>query len=464
MSAENNKAEELQEKREARRKRRIRNQILAYSVVIVLIIAIGAGLLAMISAVSKRSDKKGGPSKSLPVIASESESEQSSEEDEFSTETEEVVSSEPEESTEETEPVILEPTYEEKLDEIVNAAIAVMPLEDKVAGLFMVTPEILTGVGPVSKAGPSTKDALQKKAVGGILYRTQNIKNADSFKEMISNTNQYTKYPLFLAVEEEGGNATQLVKAKLGTKTDTAKAIAATGDVQNAYQAGVTIGTYLKEYGLNMNFAPVADLANVDKSVMAERSFGGDAQTVVGYVKNMAKGMKEQGITPAIKHFPGMGSVTTDTEKSRAISERTEEEFWASEMDLFHKLVEDDCPVIMVSNMAAPALTGDNAPCSLSSKVVTEILRQQLNYKGLIITDCLNEKAISDYYSPEEAAILALKAGCDMILCPEDLDKAYNGVLTAVQDGTIAQERVDDALRRIYRIKFADRVENTDNN
>ncbi|MBQ3906906.1 MAG: hypothetical protein II743_09060, partial [Lachnospiraceae bacterium] len=173
MSAENNKAEELQEKREARRKRRIRNQILAYSVVIVLIIAIGAGLLAMISAVSKRSDKKGGPSKSLPVIASESESEQSSEEDEFSTETEEVVSSEPEESTEETEPVILEPTYEEKLDEIVNAAIAVMPLEDKVAGLFMVTPEILTGVGPVSKAGPSTKDALQKKAVGGILYRTQ---------------------------------------------------------------------------------------------------------------------------------------------------------------------------------------------------------------------------------------------------------------------------------------------------
>ena len=192
---------------------------------------------------------------------------------------------------------------------------------------------------------------------------------------------------------------------------------------------------------------------------MADRSYGSDAQVVIGYVKNMMNGLQEQGITPCIKHFPGMGSVTTDTEKGRAISGRTEEEIWASEMDLFHKLVDDKMPVVMISNMAVPALTGDNTPCTLSPKVVTEILRQQLGYKGLVMTDCLNEKAVSEYYSSEEAAILALKAGCDMILCPENFEQAYNGVLKAVQEGTISEERVNDALRRIYRIKFADRVE-----
>ena len=106
-----------------------------------------------------------------------------------------------------------------------------------------------------------------------------------------------------------------------------------------------------------------------------------------------------------------------------------------------------------------PSLTGDNTPCCLASSVVTDILRNQLNYDGLVITDMLNDKAVSDYYSSEEAAIMAFKAGCDVILCPENFEEAYNGVLKAVQDGTISQERIDDALRRVYRIKYADRVE-----
>ena len=454
MSEDNKKLEELQQKREARRKRRQRNQILAYSAVIAVIVVFALGVLGIIHFISNPKEPEGEVK--LPGLPSEFSEAPVTEPEETEPPIETVeVTPEPEE----TEPPVVELTREQKLDEIVNAAIEVMPLEDKVAGLFMLTPELLTGVKPVTKAGDSTKTALGKYAIGGVLYRSQNIKNKDSFKTMIDNTIQYSRYPVFLAVEEEGGNATQIVKANLGTKTDSAKAIAATGDPQNAYQAGVTIGSYLKELGITMDLAPVADLANVEKSLMEDRSFGDDPQQVIHYVKNAMKGLQEQGITPCVKHFPGMGSVTTDTEKGVAVSERAEADFWASEMDLFHKLVEDSVPVIMVSNMAAPSLTGDNTPCSLSDKVVTEILRKQLSYDGLIITDALNEKAVADYHSSEEAAILALKAGCDMILCPENFEEAYNGVLKAVQDGTISQQRVDDALRRIYRIKFADRVE-----
>ena len=366
---------------------------------------------------------------------------------------------ETQESIEETEPVVVEPTYEEKLDEIVNAAIEVMPLEDKVAGLFLITPELLTGVRTVNKAGETTKTAFGKYAIGGVLLRTQNVKNKESFQTMLTNMAEYSRYPLFFAVEEEGGNNAAFAKANYGTKTSTAKAIAATGDAANAYQAGVTIGTYLRELGITMNLAPVADLANVDKSVMAERSFGDDATTVSEYVLQMVKGYQEQGITPCVKHFPGMGSVTSDPEKGRVESSRSEADIWGSEIELFHKLTEAGVPMIMVGNMAIQSLTGDKTPCSLSDKVVTGILRQQLQYDGLVITDMLSDKAITDFYSSKEAAIMALKAGCDMILCPESFEEAYEGVLAAVKDGTISEDRVNDSLRRVYRIKYANRVE-----
>lgn len=454
MSDDKKKQEELADRREARRKRRIRNQILAYSVVILFIIALAVGVVTLVNFVSKGN----GASKVNPTIAS-----QSSQETEESTSEEETTVSlvEESQSTEESEtqdePVVL--TYEQKLDQVVNAAIEVMPLEDKVAGLFMVTPELLTGVKPVTRAGDSTKNALSKYAVGGILYTKQNVKNKDSFEKMISNTELYSKYPIFLAMEEETGKAAVLANMNIGSKTDNAKELGADGDTQKAYLAGITVSTYLKELGLNMDLAPVADLANVEKSVMEDRSFGSDAEKVAGFASSMIRGLQEQEILPCVKHFPGMGSVTADPATGIVVSERTEEEFWAEEFVVFQKLVDEKVPVIMVGNMGAPALTGDNVACSLSDRVVTGILRTELGYNGLVITDMLNDKAVADYHSADEAAILALKAGCDMLLCPENFEQAYNGVLQAVQNGTISQERIDDALRRIYRIKFADRVE-----
>ena len=326
------------------------------------------------------------------------------------------------------------------------------------AGLFIVTPESITGVSTAVQAGEGTQEALARYAVGGMVYFSQNMQSQEQLAEMIDNTLLYTKYPLFIAVDEEGGSVARVADAGIGQTVDSAQAIGQSGDANIAYQAGATIGTYLSQLGFNLDFAPVADLANVENSVMASRSYGSDPAVVSGFVASMMQGLEEQNVTACLKHFPGIGSSTQDTHDGLASTDRSAEDFRANEFAVFQAGIDAGANMIMVGHMAAPSLTGDNTPCSLSSSVVTDILRTELNFEGVIITDALNMSAVSEYYSSDEAAVLALRAGCDMLLMPEDFETAYNGVLQAVQDGTISEERINDSLRRIYRIKYADRV------
>lgn len=441
-----------EEKRALRRKRRIRNQILAYGVLIILIFAVATGIVVavrQITAVSHRQEqenKEESQNMIDDILASEGE----------------LQTPEPESEPEQTSEPIAEMTPQEKLDEIVDAAISVMPLEDKVAGLFIVTPEDITGVSTAIVAGDGTRDALSKYAVGGLIYFRNNMRSADQLKDMLDNTKLYTRYPLFIAVDEEGGNVTRLTNAGLMDAIDSAWNIGQTGDPNNAYAAGITIGSTLNSFGFNLDFAPVADISSVENSYMGDRTYGSDAQTAAPFVTAMMQGLKDKNITACLKHFPGNGATTQDPHTGIATSQRTAEEFRAQEFVVFKAGIDAGVDMIMVSHMAAPALTGDNDPCSLSSEVVTNILREELGFDGVIITDALNMGAVSDYYPPEDAAVMALKAGCDILLMPEDFETAYNAVLEAVQNGTISEERINDSLRRIYRIKYADRMEPQD--
>ncbi len=275
---------------------------------------------------------------------------------------------------------------------------------------------------------------------------------------MISNTLLYSKYPLFIAIDEEGGQVSRLAEAGLVENAGGAHEIGATADPAQAYAAGQNIAGYLSEYGFNLDFAPVADVNNVDDSVIGERSYGSDSAIVSSMVASMVQGLEENGVSSCLKHFPGIGSSVDDTHVGLAGTDRTAEQFRAEEFVAFQAGIEAGADFVMVSHMAAPAFTGDNTPCSMSHEVVTDILREELGFDGVIITDAMNMGAITEYYEADEAAILALRAGCDMILMPEDFEKAYEGVLQAVRDGTISEERINDALRRIYRIKYADKL------
>lgn len=444
----------MQQQREVRRKRRQRNQILAYTTVLILIALMAVGIVSGVRYLKERQEQE------RQAAIDQQESQQTMLEQQFATE-EDSIEAPPEEPEETPEP-IPELTPEEKLASVINAMIEAMPLEDKVAGLFFVTPEAITDVSAAVKAGDGTKDALTRYAVGGIIYQKKNIKNAEQFKEMLGNTDLYSKYPLFLGVEEEGGSISPLAAAGLIDKQASPADIGAGGDAGAAYQAGSSMGQGLASYGINVDLAPAADLANVNKSVMAARAYGNDATAVSGYVMNMMNGLQEQGVTACIKHFPCGGGIAADTHDGPAVSDRSEEELRSQELTVYQDAINSGVQMIMVGHMAVPALTGDNTPASLSAVVVTDLLRGEMGYKGVVITDAMDMKAISEYYGSGQAAVMALKAGCDMILMPENFTEAYEAVLAAVMDGTIAEERINDALRRIYRIKCADRLESGD--
>lgn len=431
------------DRREARRKRRIRNQAIAYIVVALFITVTAAGIVWGVRQLADgRQDVESSNGSSQDALNN-------------------ILATEPELPSPSPDPSptpepVVEKTEEEKRDELINELISLMPLEDKVAGLFIVTPESITGVGTAVKAGDGTKDALAQYAVGGIVYASKNIKSEKQFKEMLENTQSYARYRLFLAVEEEGGKNSPVANAGIGTKVDPAKTVGETGDSTAAYNAGVTLGTNLSGVGINVDLAPVADLTTAEESWLEGRSFGADAQQAGAMASSWMQGLESQGVTSCVKFFPGVGGTKEDPGKGLAGTDRTEEQFRSEEFLAFQAVIDAGAEMIMVSDVAAPSLTGNNEPCVFSEKIVTDILRGELGFQGIIISDALNSKAISDYNGAEEAAVMALRAGCDMLYMPEDFKDAYNGILQAVQEGTISEERINDALLRIYRIKYAD--------
>ena len=447
--AEEKKPEKLQVdgevllKRAMRRRKRRRSQILAYLMLILFVVLVVAGVALTVYYISNREKEKIEANASIEqnienIIGSEETLVKPIE-----TET------------------IPELTPEEKLDEIIDAAIEVMPLEDKVAGLFIVNPEAITDVKTAVKAGDGTKDALNTWAVGGMIYFEKNMKSEEQLTEMITNTTLYSRYPLFICVDEEGGDVSRVAEAGLANNVGTAQAIGATADPNQAYMAGSAMAGYLTPLGFNVNLAPVADLHNTEDGVMEERAYGADAASVTPMVVSMVQGLEDNGVSSCLKHFPGIGGSADDTHVGMAISDRTAEQFRAEEFVVFKEGIEAGADFVMVSHLAAPALTGDNTPCCMSEAVVTDILRDELGFEGVIITDAMNMGAITNYdYGADGAAILALKAGCDMTLMPDDFEVAYNGVLEAVKNGTISEERINDSLRRIYRIKYAEKLEN----
>lgn len=336
-----------------------------------------------------------------------------------------------------------------------------MTLEEKVAQMFFITPEALTGYGQVTVAGDATNEAYQKYPVGGLIYNSQNLVDIDQTKTMMAKMQQYAdsriSLPVFLGVDEEGGSVTQIASNEAYgiTNIDNMSDIGATGDTQNAYQAGVTIGTYLSDLGFNLDFAPVADVLTVSDSVIGNRSFGTDSELVASMALSELQGLESMGIQGVMKHFPGHGGVSGDSHSGAVSTDKSLEELFASELVPFQRAIDGGAEFLMVGHIAAPNVTGDDTPASLSKVMITDVLRTQMGYQGVVITDAMNMTAITANHAADEAAVLAVNAGADMILMPEDFGKAYNGVIDAVNNGTIDEYRINEAVVRIVKAKLA---------
>ncbi|MDE6664008.1 MAG: glycoside hydrolase family 3 protein [Lachnospiraceae bacterium] len=433
-------------RRAYRRKRRIRNQIIAYGVVVIIMaVIITAGVMAgrKVSGIIKEKRQND------EQIVQQNEGQDV----EADNQQEEILIEEP--------PEIEEVSVDEQLEEIVNNCISVMPLEDKVAGLFIISPEALTGFRTVSQAGDATQEALGKYAVGGLIYFSQNIEDKEQLSQMISNTAAMSKYPMFFGVDEEGGTVSRVANSAIEvTQVGDMLTIGESGDTTAAYEAGVTIGSYLKDLGFNLDFAPVADVVgNAGNSPLEKRAFGSDPSLCADMVSNVVEGIQGTSVSACLKHFPGIGDSEKDMHEGKAETTKTLDEMKNSDFIPFQAGIESGVDLIMVSHITASSVDAEGTPSSLSRIVITDVLRTDLGFEGVVITDALDMRAISDYYTSEEAAVKAILAGADMLLMPEDFESAYDGVLAAVQDGRISEERIDESLRRIYRIKYADKLE-----
>lgn len=353
-------------------------------------------------------------------------------------------------------------SMEKTIDEKVSEYLGAMDLEEKVAQLFIVLPEtLMQGVGCVTKAGEVTRNAINEIPVGGFIYMAQNLQSEEQVKEMLMNVQNYSmdriNLPMFLCVDEEGGSVARIGgsgKFDVPIISDMS-IIGKNEDTSEAYNVGVQIGTYLSELGFNVDFAPVADvLSNSENTVVKERSFGSDSILVAEMALAVANGLKSQGVNGTFKHFPGHGATSGDTHKGNAYTKKTLAELEKCELVPFQVGIENNIPFIMVGHISLPNVLGDSSPATLSEYIVTELLRKQMGYTGIIITDAMNMGAIVQSYTSEEAAVKAIQAGVDIILMPENFHEAYYGIMEAVNDGTISEERIDESVRRILYLKF----------
>ena len=330
-----------------------------------------------------------------------------------------------------------------------------MTEDEKIWQLFYVTPELLTGVETATRAGDSTKEALEAMPVGGIIYFAKNLEDRAQSVEMLSNTKSYAKIPLFLGTDEEGGTVSRVGAnaAMDAVQTPSLQSLGEQADPAAVYQAGQDIAGSLHAIGFNMDFAPVADVSAGASSVIGSRSFGTDAQLCASLVGVMTGSIQTEGIIPCLKHFPGYGSAVTDDHYGTSVLEKTEAELESCDFLPFAAGIEAGTPFVMVSHLSVPEVVGDETPSDLSSKIVSDLLRNKLGFTGVIITDSHQMASITDHYTSGEAAVKALQAGVDMILMPQDLQAAFDGVKAALAGGTLTQSRIDESVLRILQVK-----------
>lgn len=343
----------------------------------------------------------------------------------------------------------------------VDERIGAMTLEQKVAQLLIVTPEALVeGVSQVTQAGDMTREGVTAHPVGGIVYFAQNLLDPEQTTTMLANVKQFYadagNVAPFIAVDEEGGTVVRVADNEAFGAQDVgdASALGSAGDTEAAKRAAEQIADYLMPLGFNLDFAPVADVVDPLRSdTMGLRSFSSDAAVAADMVRAEVEGFRDKKMLCCAKHFPGIGAAAGDSHEGAITIEATNEELETVDLVPFRAAIEAGVPMIMVGHVSLPNIVGDSTPAPLSSAVVQGMLRDSLGYTGIIVTDSLSMGAITDYYTPAEAAVAALKAGCDIPLMPERLDEAYQGVLSAVQVGELTEERLDESLTRILTAK-----------
>ena len=334
-------------------------------------------------------------------------------------------------------------TIDEKVDKIVES----MSQTEKLGQMVMI------GIQG-TKVDDDSLYMLHQFHMGGVILFDRNMKSPEQVKQLTSDLQAQSneKVPLFIGIDEEGGDVVRMAE-KL-TPPPSQKEIGATGDIEQAKTWAIKTAKSLKEMGINVNFAPVADVGSNDK-----RSYSTDTNTVIDFVRAATKGYQQENIIYSLKHFPGIGKGRVDSHVDSSSIDVAKEVLMTEDIIPFKTIIDENDPndyFILVSHLKYPALD-EEYPASLSSKIMTDLLRNELGYKGIIITDDMEMGAVANHNDFRSIGVKAVKAGADIVLVCHEYEhqqEVYLGLLDAVNSGEISQERIDESVKRIIKVKL----------
>lgn len=349
-------------------------------------------------------------------------------------------------------------------DEAVEAAAKYMEnmtIEEKAGQLFVVNLELLDqrngNYYEWKKCTKAMKKAINKYHIGGVILFSRNIGGRKQTQKLISRLNESSPVPLFITVDEEGGDVARIANnGKMGTTVfPTMEEIGNTKDASYVYEMGATIGSEIKELGFNVDFAPVADVKTSELNLeIGTRSFGGEPGKVSEFVSAFVKGIQAQNVSATLKHFPGQGSSSGDTHIESVNIDSSITGLRKNDFVPFEAGIDAGADFVMVSHISVSKVTETSQPASMSGLVMDTILRDELGFQGIIITDAMDMASITSNYTSAEAAYGAINGGADIVLMPLDLEMAYNEIINKINFGKISEERLDASVLRILAVKY----------
>lgn len=293
------------------------------------------------------------------------------------------------------------------------------------------------------------KEAMAAYHIGGVILFAENLDTAEQTKQLTADLQAAADLPLLIGIDEEGGLVSRLDKSDIPHEE-----MPAAAEMTDVAAAGATIGRELAELGINVDFAPVADVnTNPNNPVIGTRAFSADPQEAAEKVGAFIKAMEETGVSACAKHFPGHGDTAMDSHKGATYVEHDMERLRTVEFVPFQAAVDAGVDFIMAGHIQTPNATTDGRPASLSEEML-DILRSELGFTGIIITDAMNMGAIAEEYGSGESAVLAIAAGADLVLMPASLSEAAEALTEAIETGELPPERVEESLWRILSLKY----------
>jgi beta-N-acetylhexosaminidase len=306
----------------------------------------------------------------------------------------------------------------------------------------------------------NAEQLIDRYKLGGVIYFawSNNVNNPNQIAGLSNGVqdaalSQRRSIPALVAADQEGG-----IVARVGppaTELPGNMALGATRSTDDAQTAARISGSEIKALGINWNFAPVADVnVNAANPVIGVRSYSEDPTLAADMTAAQVRGYQGANIAAAAKHFPGHGDTATDSHTGIPVIDHTREQWETIDKPPFQAAIDQGVRAIMTAHIVVPSLDPSGDPATLSKPIMTGILRQEMGYDGVVITDSLGMAGVRDKYGDDRVPVLALKAGADMLLMPPDLDLAYNAVLDAVRSGELTEERINTSVSRILQLKW----------